>query len=124
VPAGTDAAEEAMRHSFTAIMPSNMVNFQFGANLSEAFGREVKTSVATGWAAVSRFPVDAPFALSDHADFRDTMRYIHGCGAKKVICANSGAAAAAAYLRSIGINASAKGKEGEPQQSTLAKCEC
>ncbi|MCX6773329.1 MAG: hypothetical protein NTV88_06220 [Candidatus Micrarchaeota archaeon] len=121
VAAGTDEAEEAMRSSFTAIMPSSMVNFQFGANLSEAYGRDVKTAVATGWAHISRFPVDAAFALSDHADFKDTMRYIYESGAKKVICANSSEAAAAAYLRSLGIDAVEKEEAGKSYQATLAK---
>ncbi|VVB99243.1 Uncharacterised protein [uncultured archaeon] len=123
VAAGTSEAEAGMEHPFVAIMQPNGVNFQFGARLSEAFGMDVKTAVATGWALNSRFPVDAAFALSDHADFRDTMRYIHGSGAKKVICANSGSASAAAYLRSIGIDASEKSEKAKPQK-TLAECEC
>lgn len=122
VAAGTEDAEEEMHSSFVAIMPSSMVNFQFGANLSEAYGKEVKTAVATGWAQVSRFPVDAAFPLSDHADFRDTMRYIYESGAKRVICANSGTEAAAAYLRSLGIDAIAKEESGKSYQATLAKC--
>ena len=123
IAAGTPEAEEAMRHPFVAIMPSGTVNFTFGSSLSEAFGREVKTAVATGWAALSRFPVDAAFPLSDHADFMDTMRYIYGSGAKKVICANSGTERAAAYLRSIGIDASEKRDSAPKAQKTLAQCE-
>lgn len=115
-------AEESMRHPFVAIMPSGTVNFNFGAKLSEAFGREVKTAVATGWAKVSRFPVDAAFAFSDHADFKDTMRYIYGSGAKKVICANSGAKAAANHLRALGIDAIEQSELGKPLHSTLANC--
>jgi len=122
VPAESAESEEAMRHPFVAIMPSGMVNFNFGAKLSEAFGREVKTAVATGWAKISRFPVDAAFALSDHADFKDTMRYIYGSGAKKVVCANSGARPAANYLRSIGIDATEQSELGRSLQATLASC--
>lgn len=122
IAAGTEEADEQMRSSFVAIMPSSMVNFQFGSNLAEAYGLEVKTAVATGWAAISRFPVDAAFPLSDHADFKDTMRYIYGSGAKQVICANSGEDAAAAYLRSLGIDAVAKEEAGKGVQTTLAKC--
>ncbi|HIH18909.1 TPA: hypothetical protein HA225_02945 [Candidatus Micrarchaeota archaeon] len=121
VAAGTPEAEEAMRHPFVAIMPSSMVNFQFGSSLSDAYGREVKTAVATGWATVSKFPVDGAFPLSDHADFKDTMRYIYESGASKVICANSNSENAAEYLRSIGINAVAKGM-ARPAQTTLAEC--
>lgn len=121
IASGTDDAEEAMRSSFVAIMPPQMVNFQFGANLADAFGRDVKTAVATGWAAISRFPTDASFPLSDHADFRDTMGYIYGSGAKKVICANSAEEESAAYLRSLGIDAVAKEEAGKSFQTTLAK---
>jgi hypothetical protein len=121
IAAGTEEAEEAMKHPFVAIMPSSMVNFQFGASLAEAFGREAKTAVATGWASVSKFPVDAAFPLSDHADFKDTMRYIYESGASKVICANSNCENSAEYLRSIGINAVAKPDEKQAQ-TTLAEC--
>ena len=121
IAAGTEEAEEQMRSAFVAVMPSSMVNFGFGSKLSEAFGREVKTAVATGWAHVTRFPVDESFALSDHADFRDTMRYIHESGAKKVVCANSSEREAAEYLRSIGINATAKQDAMRELQATLAQ---
>lgn len=119
--AGTAQADEAMHSPFVAIMPPSMVDFGFGAKLSEAFGRPVKTAVATGWAAFSRFPVDAAFPLSDHADFKDTMRYIYGSGAKKVICANSSEEEAASYLRRLGIDATAKSSSGAVQ-ATLAQC--
>ena len=122
VAAGSPEAEEEMRHPFVAIMPPRAVNFGFGALLSEAFGHGVKTAVATGWAALCRFPVDAAFPLSDHADFRDTMRYIYESGAKRVICANSGTEQAANYLRSISIDAVEKGAAPQAQK-TLAQCE-
>ncbi len=122
VAAESPEAEESMRHPFVAIMPPGKVNFDFGAKLSEAFGREVKTAVATGWAKVSRFPVDEAFAFSDHADFKDTMRYIYGSGAKKVVCANSGAKPAANCLRSLGIDAICQSELGQSLQSTLASC--
>jgi putative mRNA 3-end processing factor len=118
--AGTEEAQEAMRSPFVAITLPQLANFTFASKLSEAFGMEVKTAVATGWAATSRFPVDAAFALSDHADFKDTMQYIHGSGAKRIICANSGCSNAAAYLRSIGIGAEAKGEERGPKQTSLS----
>jgi alpha-L-fucosidase len=110
-----------MRSPFVAIMPSSMVNFDFGSKLSGAFGHEVKTAVATGWAAISRFPVDAAFPLSDHADFRQTMRYIYESGAKKVICANASEDEAAAYLSKLGIAAVPKHDPGREVQTTLAK---
>ena len=120
VRAGSDEAEEAMRHPFVAIQPPSVVNFDFGARLSSAFGRTVLTAVATGWAAFNRFPVDKSFALSDHADFGDTMRYINESGAKTIICANSGAASAANYLRNAGYNAMTKEETAQGVQSVLA----
>jgi len=124
IEAGSEEAEEAMRHSFASILPPRDVNFSFSARLSQALGKKVKTAVATGWAVVTKFPVDASFALSDHADFSDTMRYIHESGAKRVICANSNSGAAAAFLRSQGIDAVAKEEIGskEGRQKTLAMC--
>ena len=121
VSAGTEEAEEQMRAPFVAIMPSNMVNFGFGSKLSEAFGHDVKTAVATGWAAISRFPVDAAFPLSDHADFKQTMRYVYESGAKKVICANASEEEAAAYFCKLGIAAVPKHDPKREVQTTLAK---
>ncbi|MEM4634214.1 MAG: hypothetical protein QW275_03605 [Candidatus Anstonellaceae archaeon] len=119
IVAGSEEAEEQMHSSFVAIMPPKMVGFDFGSKLSEAFGREVKTAVATGWAQFTKFPVDAAFPLSDHADFLDTMRYIYDSGAKKVICANANEEEAAEHLRRLGINAFAKQKAGKEQQLSL-----
>ncbi|MCX8175170.1 MAG: MBL fold metallo-hydrolase [Candidatus Micrarchaeota archaeon] len=116
---GTQEAEEAMRSAFVAILPPSQVNFEFGARLSEAHGIPVKTAVATGWAATMRFPVDAAFPLSDHADFDDTMRYIRESGAKKIICANSGAQEAAKQLRMLGLDAVAKGEDRQVGQQAL-----
>jgi putative mRNA 3-end processing factor len=118
--AGSEQAEEAMRSPFVAILPPSEVNFAFGAKLSEAHNMPVKTAVATGWAQVSRFPTDAAFALSDHADFKETMEYINSSGAKRIICANSNSEAAAAALRNLGYNAQAKSEIGAAVQTTLA----
>ncbi len=121
--AGSEEAEEASRHAHSAILPPPEVNFAAGARLAAERGRHVKTAVATGWAASSRFPVDEAFALSDHADFADTMRYIYESEAKAVICANSNSASAAHYLRSIGINAVEKGEPNPGVQTKLAGME-
>ncbi|VVC02226.1 Uncharacterised protein [uncultured archaeon] len=118
---GSREADEEMRSSFVAIMPPSMVNFSFGAKLSEALGREVKTAVATGWAKCTRFPTDTAFALSDHADFRETLQYIQGSGARRVICANSNSNSAARHLRRLGIVAATKEEAaGEAVQTRLA----
>jgi Cft2 family RNA processing exonuclease len=108
IAAGSEEAEEEEKRAHAAILPLPEVNFASGARAAARLGRAVKTAVATGWAASSRFPVDEAFPLSDHADFADTMRYIHGSGAKTVVCANSNSPQAARYLGSIGINAVAK----------------
>ncbi|MEM4348541.1 MAG: hypothetical protein QXN37_03155 [Candidatus Anstonellaceae archaeon] len=120
IEAGSSQAEEAMKSAFVAIMPLHMVNFSFGARLSEAFGMEIKTAAVSGWAAFSRFPTDEAFPLSDHADFRDTMRYIYQSGAKRVICANASDVEAARHLRRLGIEAHAKSMLEGGVQTTLA----
>jgi len=112
-------SEEASRAQVT-ILPPPEVNFAAGARIAAQSGKSVKTAVATGWAANSRFPVDEAFPLSDHADFADTMRYIYESGAKIVICANSNPESAAHYLRSIGINAIEKGEANPGMQTKLA----
>jgi Cft2 family RNA processing exonuclease len=119
LPAGSEEAGEEARRAHVAILPPPEVNFSSGALAAARLGRAVKTAVATGWAASSRFPVDEAFPLSDHADFSDTMHYVHSSGAKAVICANSNAGAAARYLRSIGVNAIEKGEPNPGVQATL-----
>ncbi|MCX6769719.1 MAG: hypothetical protein NT051_03495 [Candidatus Micrarchaeota archaeon] len=118
--AGTPEADEAKSRPHVEITTPMHANFAYGAKLSASYGHKVKTAVATGWAAFARFPVDEAFPLSDHADFIDTMRYIHESGAKKVICANSGSKSAADYLRGIGVNAAAKEELGKGVQAILA----
>lgn len=118
--AGSDEAAEAEKRAHVSILPPQEVNFSAGARLSARHGRQVKTAVATGWAASSRFPVDEAFPLSDHADFFDTMRYIHESRAKTVVCANSNSSVAARYLKSIGMNAVEKGEAIPGVQTSLA----
>jgi Cft2 family RNA processing exonuclease len=120
---GSNEAEEQMNSSFVAILPPNQVNFEFASKLSWAHSREVKTAIATGWAQVSRFPVDVAFTFSDHADFKDTLNYIYESGAKKIICANANQEAAATYLKKLGMNAFAKIKKKIeiPKQSVLSE---
>lgn len=118
--AGTEEANEAMRSRFISLMPPSSVSSAFGASLSNSLGRKVKTAVATGWAAVCRFAVDEAFPLSDHADFSETLHYIKQSGAKEVVCANSGAEAAAAALRRQGISAATKEEHSKGVQQVLA----
>jgi len=118
-----EAGSEEARNAQVSILPPPEVNFASGARIAAQTGKSVKTAVATGWAANSRFPVDEAFPLSDHADFADTMRYIYGSGAKTVICANANPCAAAQYLRSIGINAVPKGEASPGIQAKLAGME-
>ena len=48
-------------------------------------GMNVMTAVATGFAKIFKFSTDAQFALSDHADFAQSVDYIEATGAKKVL---------------------------------------
>jgi hypothetical protein len=115
-----EAGGEEAKRANVLILPPPEVNFTAGARIAAQSGKSVKTAVATGWAANSRFPVDEAFPLSDHADFADTMRYIYESGAKTVVCANSNPGTAAHYLRSIGISAIEKGEAKPGVQATLA----
>jgi Cft2 family RNA processing exonuclease len=61
--------------------PTSMV----AASLSNRYNRRVFTGVATGFAKRFVFDTDVQFALSDHADFYQSLDYIKACGAKKVL---------------------------------------
>jgi len=115
-----EAGSEEAKRAQVSILPPPQVNFAAGARIAAQSGKSVKTAVATGWAANSRFPVDEAFPLSDHADFADTMHYIYESGAKTIICANSNPKSAAHYLQSIGINAVEKGAATPGMQTRLA----
>jgi DNA ligase-1 len=71
----------------------------------------------SGWAvdpnAVYRYQVDAAFALSDHADYNDLLRYVELVQPRRVFTLHGFAAAFAADLRQRGIEAWALSEENQ-----------
>jgi Cft2 family RNA processing exonuclease len=68
-----------------------------------------RTAVLTGWAmdphARFRYGTDAAFALSDHADYPDLLRYVELVQPRRVLTLHGFAAAFAADLRARGVEA-------------------
>ena len=107
---GSEAAEELMRGGFVAILPIRKVDRELSVRVSRFYGREAVCAVATGWAARMRFPTDAAFPLSDHADFRGILEYIELSWAKRVVTFGDGKALSS-ELRKRGYDARALGEE-------------
>jgi putative mRNA 3-end processing factor len=78
------------------------------------------TAVLTGWAvdpvAVRRYPADAAFPLSDHADFVSLLAYVKKTKAREVITHHGFAEEFAEALLDAGIDARPIGR---PQQLSL-----
>jgi putative mRNA 3-end processing factor len=115
--AGTPEADELMKGGFVAVMPFHQVGFELAVRLSREYRRSVYTAVATGWAASARFPTDAAFPLSDHADFGDILRYVEEARPKKVYCCHGNEEVLSRELRRRGINAFGLG--GKSAQATM-----
>jgi Cft2 family RNA processing exonuclease len=81
---GSEEAEETMSGRFVAIVPMGKAKRYFAHRLAQAFERETRCAVATGWALHYRFDTDTSFPLSDHADFNDLVHFVEQSGAKKV----------------------------------------
>src|SRR5438874_4414802 len=81
------------------------------ANCSQMLERIARKRVAmiSGWAvdpnAVYRYQVDAAFALSDHADYDDLIRYVDFVRPRRVFTLHGFAAAFACDLRARGVEA-------------------
>jgi DNA ligase-1 len=89
------------------------------ANRSRMLERIPRKRVAmvTGWAvdanAVYRYQVDAAFALSDHADYGDLIRYVELVQPRRVFTLHGFAAAFARDLRARGVEAWALSEENQ-----------
>lgn len=80
-------------------------------------GVTTRTAVVTGWAMDSsakyRFGCDAAFALSDHADYPDLLKFVELVQPKRVYTVHGFAREFAATLRRIGVEAWALGRENQ-----------
>jgi DNA ligase-1 len=76
-----------------------------------------RTAMLSGWAvqpgAVYRYQTDAAFALSDHADYDDLLRYVELVKPRRVLTLHGFAGAFARDLRNRGIEAWALSEENQ-----------
>ena len=76
-----------------------------------------RVALISGWAvdpdAVFRYQVDAAFALSDHADYDDLLRYVELVQPRRVFTLHGFAAAFACDLRARGVEAWALSEENQ-----------
>lgn len=90
-----------------------------GANHSYMLEKIARKRVAmiSGWAidpnAIYRYRVDAAFALSDHADYNDLLRYVELVKPRRVFTLHGFAASFARDLRERGIEAWALSEENQ-----------
>ena len=76
-----------------------------------------RVAMVSGWAvdpsAIYRYQVDAAFPLSDHADYKDLLRYVDLVKPKRVLTLHGFAAEFARDLRERGIDAWALSEENQ-----------
>ena len=76
-----------------------------------------RVAIISGWAvdpsAIYRYQVDAAFALSDHADYNDLVRYVELVQPRRVFTLHGFAASFARDLRGHGIEAWALSEENQ-----------
>jgi DNA ligase 1 len=76
-----------------------------------------RVAIISGWAidpqAVYRYQVDAAFALSDHADYDDLLRYVELVQPRRVLTLHGFAAAFASDLRARGLEAWALSEQNQ-----------
>jgi len=86
------------------------------SQMLEKIGRK-RVAMITGWAvdpsAIYRYQVDAMFALSDHADYNDLLRYVELVAPRRVFTLHGFAASFARDLRERGIEAWALSEENQ-----------
>jgi DNA ligase-1 len=79
--------------------------------------RDKRVAMISGWAvdssAVYRYQVDAAFALSDHADYTDLLRYVELVQPQRVLTLHGFAAEFARDLRDRGVEAWALSEENQ-----------
>jgi len=86
------------------------------SQMLERIGRK-RVAMISGWAvdpnAIYRYQVDAAFALSDHADYNDLVRYVELVRPRRVFTLHGFAASFARDLRERGIEAWALSQENQ-----------
>ena len=130
----SEKGQEMMEGDFAAVIPQSHVTRVFAKKMSQVHNVQVKTAIASGWAALKQFDTDASFALSDHADFQNLLDYVKATGARKVYCVHGneemfareierrlGIKAVAHYPRTqaMASSARARAKVGDEKQEKL-----
>ena len=96
--------ESMLCNNFVGIVEKR--NLESLANmLGCLYSKRVFTAVATGFAKIFRFGTDAQFALSDHADFSQSLEYIEQTGAKTILTYGPNAKVFAHNLKYASLNA-------------------
>jgi len=80
--------------------------FDLKQMLKKFYTKPILTAVATGFAKTMKFNVDAQFALSDHADFWQALKYIDSVNPKKIITYGNNKDIFAKYLLKYKYNVS------------------
>ena len=95
--------DSIIKDNFVGITDSrNLMQLKYGLELSH--NKKVYTAMATGFAKIFKFNTDAQFALSDHADFQQSVDYIEATRAKKVLTYGPNAASFARNLSKEGYD--------------------
>ena len=114
--------ESVLRGNFIGVIDSK--NFDnLASAMAYAHNKRVYTAIATGFAKSFRFNVDAQFALSDHADFKQSIEYIDAVSPKKIYTYGSNREAFAKNLKRHGYDAepyNAKSAEAEIIEKSMA----
>ena len=95
-----------VRENFVGIVETQRLN-ELGRKLSAVYNKRVFTAVATGWAKSYNFGTDVQFALSDHADFKQSLQYLEATSPKIVYSVGKEAKVMANNLSKFGYKAKA-----------------
>ncbi len=96
--------EMMTRGNFVSIVENQKMR-ESKAAMTQKYGKCVSTAIATGLSKVFGFSTDVQFALSDHADFKQSLEYLDACSPKFVYTYGRDAAVFANTLSKAGYNA-------------------
>lgn len=97
---------QLVKDNFVGIVETQRLN-ELGSKLSSIYNKRVFTAVATGWAKSYKFGTDVQFALSDHADFKQSLDYLQRADPKIVYAVGKESKTMANNLGKFGYKATA-----------------
>lgn len=104
--------DSLIKNNFVGIVETQRLN-ELGAKLSAIYNKRVFTAIATGWAKSYKFGTDVQFALSDHADFKQSLDYLQRTDPKVVYAVGKEAKMMANNLSKFGYKSSAMEKSAD-----------